>query len=152
MGKKISIDKSSNQTQLVGYLRNEIIEQLKLNITNKEIIIYPGAIKHIKERHPYAFKKYFHRLIEMINRPDYIGIAHYDNHKIEFIKTYKDNILIALKIEEDSHIFVSSMYIIEETVVEKRIETGRLYKINLGSLQGEKRNQYKNIKKYKSNS
>lgn len=147
MGKKINIDKTSNQTQLVGYIRNEIIEQLKLNITNKEIIIYPGAIRHIRDRHPYAFKKYFHRLIEMINRPDYIGIAHNDNHKIEFIKTYKDNILIALKIENGNHVFISSMYIIEENAIEKRVEAGKLYKLNLGSVQDEGRKHYKNIRK-----
>jgi len=149
MGKKISIDKTSNQTQLVGYLRNEIIEQLGLNITSKEIIIYPGAIRHIRERHPYAFKKYFHRLIEMINRPDYIGIARRDHHKIEFIKKYKENILVALKMEEGNHIFVSSMYSVEESAIKKRVEEGGLYQVNLGQERQRNRKHYKNIKKHK---
>ena len=149
MGKKINIDKASNQTQLVGYMRNEILEVLKLEMFNKEIIIYPGAIKHIRERHPYAFKKYFHRLIEMINKPDYIGIADKENYKIEFIKTYKDNILVALKIDAGNHVFISSMYIIEESAIEKRIETGRLYKISLGATPDKEKKHYKNIKRYK---
>ncbi len=149
MGKKINIDKTSHQTQLVGYLRNEIINQLEIDIVSKEIIIYPGAIKHIKERHPYTFKKYFHKLIEIIKVPDYIGIVDTEPYKIELIKNYKDNILVAIKIEEDHEAFISSMYIIAQTALEKRIESGRLYKINLGSAADLGRKRYKNIKKYK---
>ncbi|WP_070000874.1 PBECR3 domain-containing polyvalent protein [Cellulosilyticum sp. I15G10I2] len=149
MGKKINLDKMSRQTQLVGYIRNEIIEQLELSINTKEIIIYPGVIKHIRERHPYTFRKYFHKLVEIIRSPDYIGAVYKDYHRIEFIKNYKDNILVALKVEENSPIFISSMYIITENAIEKRIETGKLHPIHLSSEIDVGKKQYKNIKRYK---
>ena len=149
MGKKINLDKASNQTQLVGYMRNEILEELKLDIVNKEIIIYPGVIRHIKERHPYAFKKYFHRLIEAISKPDYVGLADKDSCKMEFIKSYKDNLLIALRVEEGNHIFISSMYIIEAQAVKKRLESGRLFKVSLGGYNHKEKVHYKNIKRFK---
>ncbi len=149
MGKKINLDKMSRNTQLVGYIRNEIIEKLQLNIINKEIIIYPGAIKHIRERHPYTYKKYFHKLVEIIQKPDYIGIAHNDYYRLEFIKNYGDNILVALKMEGNSIVFISSMYIITENAIKKRIMAGKLYPISLGSISDTGKKQYKNIKKYR---
>lgn len=149
MSKKINLDKMSRQTQLVGHIRSEIIEHLELDLIHKEVIIYPGVIKHIKERHPYTFKKYFYRLVDMIRMPDYIGIGHRNNSTIELIKNYKDYILVALKIQEGRPIFIASMYIITENAMKKRLDAGKLYQVQLDEILDSNKTHYKNIKRYK---
>ena len=149
MGKKINLDKMSRQTQLVGYISHEMIKDLQLNITHEEIIIYPGAIKHIRERHPYTFKKYFYKLAEIIQSPDYIGVSDKDSKRIELIKKYKDHVLVALKVEENNTVFISSMYIITENAIEKRVEAGKLYQVHFHMSKELEKRYYKNIKSYK---
>ncbi|MGL6175071.1 MAG: PBECR2 nuclease fold domain-containing protein [Cellulosilyticaceae bacterium] len=147
MGRNNIIEENKLSAQPVGILRDEILDRLKLQIENTQIIIYPGAVRHIKKKHPHAFKMYFSKIPEIIQDPDYIGISSQKPQRIELIKKYKDNILLALKFDENYNLFISSMYIIEETRIDKRLTYGRLEAIKLEQQNAYKKGKYKNLVK-----
>lgn len=148
MSKNIVIEENKFNAQTVGMIRNEVLEKLELQIENKQIIIYPGAVRHIKRRHPHAFKMYFSKIPEVIQNPDYIGVSSQSPKRIELVKKYKDTILVALKFDDDLNLFVSSMYIIEDNRVDKRIVYGRLEAIKSMDYEENKKGKYKNMPKY----
>ena len=116
------------QTQVVGLLPKGISALLQLEEKKKEVILYSGAIKHMRERHPYAFKKYFNRLSQIVENPDYIGLEGQEIRSFELIKCYRDIVLVALRLEEGV-IFVLSLYIIEESMLKKRLELGKVKEV-----------------------
>lgn len=134
MTPKIIVTEACYKTQLVGYLEGET-----------KVVIYPGAIRHIKRRHRYAFKKYFTKLPMIIDAPDYRGNK--NGESIELIKKYKDYVLVALKYNEKEELFVSSMYIIEAYRIEKRLEQGKMTKVvQRNESQKQRKQSYKNRK------
>lgn len=145
MKKHIVLEENKYVTQIAGILGEEVAEKLDLEGKQKEILIYPGAIKHIKKRHPHAFKCYFRKMPEILGDPDYIGMSGQNPARIEIVKRYKDSILVALKYNENNQLFVSSMYIIEDNRIEKRMSYGRLMPIEVTSTtQKATKQRYKN--------
>lgn len=148
MTKKITLTETKYTTQLAGYLSEKVMEELNLCEKIREVVIYPGAIKHIKNRHSHAFKAYFNKIPMIIEEPDYVGISGKGEKRLEFVKQYKDYVLVALKYNDEGMLFVSSMYIIEPNRVVKREDYGRLTKILYESNSYRKHKQkYKNIKR-----
>lgn len=149
MGRAIVIKENKPMIQRIGNIRVEILDILNLTIENRQIVIYPGAVRHIKKRHPHAFKVYFSKIPEVIESPDYVGMSSQDPKRIELIKKYKDSILVALKLDEDSNLFVSSMYIIEENKIDKRLTYGRLElvsEIDINTLRDESKDEFEDAK------
>ena len=51
---------------------------------------------------------------------------------IELIKRYKDNILIGIKLDKSSnYLYISTMYNIQESKIQRRLHSGRLKKFNI---------------------
>lgn len=148
MGKDVNLEENRYTTQIIGRVPSEVWDILGLTMENKEVFIYPGAIRHIKKRHPHAFKLYLKKIPEVIQYPDYIGMSSQNPKRIELIRKYKDNVLVALKVDENYNLFVSSMYIIENSRVEKRVEYGRLQPIKLEKLSIQKKQKYRNPAQY----
>ncbi|MGL4363423.1 MAG: PBECR2 nuclease fold domain-containing protein [Cellulosilyticaceae bacterium] len=126
MKKQRELKISNYNTQVAGKIHEEIENLLQIDVNEYEILLYPGVIKHIKKRHTYAFKNYFKKIVEIISQPDFIGRSTENKNRFEFIKKYKDNVLLAMKVNENKQIFISSMYIIEGNRIEHRINDGRL--------------------------
>ena len=57
---KIVLVEDTHDIQVVGKLKQEYIDILKLSLPCADIYMYPGAIKHLKKKHNEDFKKYFH--------------------------------------------------------------------------------------------
>ncbi len=130
MRRKDVLEENHYITQVAGVLKGEILEKIALQQITQTIIVYPGAIQHMKKRHPHAFRLYFRKIPEILAYPDFIGLSGKDGQKrIEVVKQYKDSILLALKYNDKGELFVSSMYIIEEKRIEKRKSYGRLIPI-----------------------
>lgn len=146
MGRAIVIKENKPMTQSIGNIRVEILDRLNLPIENRQIVIYPGAVRHIKKRHPHAFKVYFNKIPEVIESPDYVGMSSQDPKRIELIKKYKDNILVALKLDDESNLFVSSMYIIEENRIDKRVTYGRLELVSIIEMKEQGKDDYEDVK------
>lgn len=120
----------------VGYLRQKVAKELGIDFTG---VIYasPGVLKHIMKRHGKQFDtrnkgSIIEWMKEILDKPDYIGI--YNNKggqtAIEFIKKMYTNLLLGIEIdEENSYIYVSTMYPIADRKISNKLYSGRLIEI-----------------------
>jgi hypothetical protein len=125
------IKKDTHEVQEIGTLEKRIVKLLKLDYQCRKIILNPGAIKHIKGKHPEDFKKYFFRIPDIIKFPDYIGKNPRIPNSIELVKRFDDFLLISIIKGTNGLLYLSSLYSIGIYTVNKRLLTGRLTKINL---------------------
>ena len=114
----------------VGEYNKRFNELLKINITQQKIFRSTGLVAHlIKHKHINCLK-YMDRISEIIENPDYIGInPNEKNDSIELVKIYDDNILVGIKVDTSSNsLYVSTMFDIQESKLQRRIHSGRLIK------------------------
>ena len=143
----MEIGAKKNTTQDLGKLRKESRTLLSVYPIEGSIKLYPNVIKHIKRRHPHAFKEYIHKIPEILELPDYIGISEEECVRIELIKEYKDMVLLALKLDPDHQLFVCSLYIIEPNRVAIREKYGRLLPVAFEKNGKKTKQRYKNTRK-----
>jgi phage-Barnase-EndoU-ColicinE5/D-RelE like nuclease3 len=128
MTDRIVLEEFTSKIQTVGYLRQDIIDLLGIPLPAKEILMYPGAIKHMKKR-PEHFEMYFQRIPDIINNPDYIGVHPSELNSIEFVKVLEGNVLVAVKLDPKGYLYLSSMYELTPSKVPKRLKSGRLIQV-----------------------
>lgn len=131
-------------TQCVGTLRKEIEEVLEINMTEKKILIYPSTVRHIKTRHPHIYREYLKKIPEILDTPDYVGVSFENPTRLEFIKQYKECLLVALKVDSQGNLYVSSMYAIDKERIEKRLSYGRLKHLEVCPACKKKKQRYRN--------
>lgn len=131
-------------TQCVGMLRREVEVALEINMEEKKILIYPSTLKHIRTRHPHVYREYLKKLPEILAEPDYVGISFENPTRLEFIKEYKECLLVALKIDSQGNLYVSSMYAIDKDRIEKRLSYGRLKNLEINPVYKKKKQRYRN--------
>jgi hypothetical protein len=119
--------------RIVGYITQEIIDILNLDIKNNTpIYIGDSNIEHIKNRHRYEFDKYFNDIEIILNSPDYIGLNPKDG-SILYVKLYKINgeyIRIAVKITSHGMCFAKTLHLLSTCNAERYIEKGTLIKLD----------------------
>lgn len=120
------LEEHPSKEQFVGTLRQDIIDLLKLELPAGNILINPGAIKHMK-----IFKQYFQSIPDIISNPDYVGINPTEPNSVELVKVFSDNILVAIKLDRWGNLSFSSIYDIKPGKLENRLASGRLKKILL---------------------
>jgi len=126
---KIVLKENTHEIQVVGKLKQEYIDALKISLPCAEIYMYPGAIKHLKKKHNEDFKKYFHSIPEIIEKPDYIGVNPKEPNSIELVKVIEKDVLVAVKLDPSGYLYFSSMYELTPSKVPKRLASGRLIKL-----------------------
>ena len=122
----MNIKENTHEVQEIGTLEKKIIRLLGLNFSCRKVMINPGAIKHIKKKHPGAFKKYFARLPEIIALPDYVGKNLLISDSVELVKRLKGVVLVSIIKGSNGLLYVSSFYSIGEFTLRKGISSGRL--------------------------
>lgn len=71
-GKVILNAKGEIQVHLVGKINKEIYKCITVEIATDEVIITNERIKHIQERHPDDYERYYRYLKEIVEHPQYI--------------------------------------------------------------------------------
>lgn len=68
----------------------------------------------------------------IIKNPDYVGTSPSEKDiSIEYVKSYEDNVLVAVKLNRKKSVFyIASIYIISEYKLESRVKSGRLIRID----------------------
>jgi len=100
------------------------------NPLHKDFIYQSEGLRiHISKRHPEALK-YFEKISEIIEFPDYIGVNPNENvPSFELVKIFDDNIQIGIKLDcEQDYLFVATLHPITSSKLEHRIKSGRLKK------------------------
>ena len=120
------------KSKIVGILKNKYLLKLKIKNCNcKKVFLNPGVKKHIKQRHPGDYRKYFKDISKIVSSPDYIGInSKHSKNSIEMVKSYKDeDLLLAITINNNGYLYISSLYDIGNDKVDKRLNSGRLIRV-----------------------
>jgi hypothetical protein len=120
------LSENTNKIQVVGKLRQEIIDLLGLTLVAGYILMYPGAIKHIKCKRPDDFNRYFQRIPDIISKPDYVGVHPTEPNSVEFVKVIDNDVLVAVTLAPEGYLYLSSMYVLTPAKVPKRLKSGRL--------------------------
>ena len=90
------------------------------------IYVSHGFSVHIKKRHPNC-TRYVERISEIIEGPDYIGHNPNEPDSIELIKTFDQNIQIAIKLDMKlNYLYVASLYEVKQGKINRRLMSGRL--------------------------
>jgi len=114
----------------VGEYNKEFNNLLNIDITQTQIFRSVGLQTHLIKRNHQDCLQYLDQISEIINNPDYIGInPNEKDSSIELIKQYDDNVLIGIKVDNSADIlYVSTMYTVQQSKLERRIHSGRLIK------------------------
>lgn len=114
----------------IGEYNKEFNNLLNIDITQTQIFRSVGLQTHLIKRNHQDCLQYLDRISEIINNPDYIGInPNEKDSSIELIKQYDDNVLIGIKVDNSADIlYVSTMYTVQQSKLERRIHSGRLIK------------------------
>lgn len=105
-----------------------------LNTSYEAFAIYQskGLLSHLLKRKHYIAVKYIDDIPEILNKPDYIGIY---NGSLEFIKCYKDNIFISVKLDTklNKH-YIATAFDVKQGKIESYVRNGRLKKVKINML------------------
>ena len=120
-----------NDNRIVGYISKEVAE-LEIDVKEGDAIyLSDTAINHIRETHSDAYMKYFDSIEDIIEHPDYIGVAGAYAPSIEYIKCYEnngENVNIAVRASKGGTLYLRSMFLIEEGRINDYIKKGILRK------------------------
>lgn len=126
---------------VIGKLSDEVISFLKeKNTTNNsldnlkpcDILLWNNRIEYT-EKHKGNFRtaEEYYRCIEnipnIIENPDYIGLHPHDN-SIQYIKTFNDIVLVAVRITQTGNISYRTLYPITESQLKDYLRKNRAWK------------------------
>lgn len=120
----------------IGKLNKDIYKCIMDDIADEEVIITDERIRHIQERHPNDYERYYTYIPEIINNPDYILEANKPN-TVEVLKEIEEQgekfkLILRLKIENDPKDYknsIMSFWHIGETTWRKNLKKKKiLYK------------------------
>ena len=122
-----SIGKIDNSK--IAFLKKKCPE-LSDKIDNRTIIMWKDRIEHIK-KHTYdnsnlSVEEMCEIIPEIIDKPDYLGVKQKDS-SLQFIKRYKDNILVAVRIDGKGRLSFRTMYTITKSQLADYIRKGRAW-------------------------
>lgn len=88
--------------------------------------------KHLLKRNHIDALKYFDKIEDILEEPDYVGINPNEKSEcLEYIKVFDKNILVALKIHSSEEFYyIPSMYTITDYKLQSRLFSGRLKKVD----------------------
>ncbi len=113
----------------VGFYNHDFNKILNTEIKQSKIIRSEGLISHLIKRKHFIALKYIDSIPDIIKNPDYIGINpnEKENASIEFVKCFKDNILLGIKVDSiKDRLYVSTMYDISDSKLKRRLHSKRL--------------------------
>ena len=120
----------------IAHISKQIIDILNLNLPpNTPVYIGANNIKHIKNRHPYEFDKYYQDISRIINNPDYVGLNPKDN-SILMVKLFQiDNeyIRVAVKVTSKNICYAKTLHLLSSCNAERYLEKGTLKKLDTKS-------------------
>ena len=114
----------------VGKYNKRFNGLLNINIAQEDIYRSKGLITHLVKRNHSNCLKYIDYIEDIILHPDYVGVN--PNEKtpsIELVKRYDYNVLLGIKVDLSTNsLYVSTMFDIQESKIQRRLHSGRLVK------------------------
>ncbi|MBR5400773.1 MAG: hypothetical protein IK102_03080 [Treponema sp.] len=111
----------------ISILNNQITSLLGIQ---NEIKVYrsKGLLTHLINRKHFIAAKYIDFIPDILADPDYIGGG---KEKIEFVKCFKNSILLSIKLDNTKGImYVSTMFEVKQSKIDSYCKKGRLIKLD----------------------
>lgn len=125
----INIDPYSTTSQIAGKIPEAVVNYYEISCHSYEVYMTPGFLKHLKKRNHWdIFMSYYQDIPSMIANPDYVGQNPKEPNSIELYKTLNDFLLVPVKLNMSSYLYLSSFYGLDNGAnkIEKRLRTGRI--------------------------
>jgi hypothetical protein len=128
----ININPYATETQLVGIIPECIIKHYSIQCAGPEVYMPPGVLKHLKkpkQNHWNDFMTYHQDIPAMIAAPDYVGQNPKEPNTVELYKVVSDHVLLPIKFNTDTGLFLSSFYILDNGAdkIQKRLRVSRIH-------------------------
>lgn len=118
----------SEKLIFVATLKKNLLKVLKIKDVEVKIYRSKGLLAHLLNRKHFIAAKYFDYIKDIIESLDYIGG---NQTKIEFVKCFKDNIFLSVKIDTSKGLYyVSTMFDIKLSKIDSYCKSGRLHKLD----------------------
>ncbi len=112
----------------IAKFSQKLADFLRISISERSVFRSKGLLSHLLKRKHYTAAKYLDFLSDIIQQPDYAGFS---GETIELVKCFKNNIFISISLDVSKDIYyVSTMYDINSSKLEKYCNTGRLLKVD----------------------
>ena len=114
-------------------INKKIMEELGIVTDVNKIVISKGLKSHIEKHNHKNVLKYFDKIQEILESPDYIGInPRKKQTSLECIKILDDNVLVAVKLDtKRNYFYTPSMYDITDSKLKTLLESGRIKKYKI---------------------
>lgn len=125
MDKLINVGKFNTQYNLI----------LGTSFDEYDIYRDKGLIAHLLKRKHNTAIKHLDDISEIISDPDYIGKNPKQPNSIEFVKCYKRNMLLGVKVDlSKGYMYVATMHEITAAIIERYVNSGRLKEVDKNKL------------------
>ena len=114
----------------VATLKKEFLSKIGFKPCENDIDIYrsKGLLSHLLKRKHYTAAKYLDFIPEILTAPDYAGT---NNGQIEFVKIFKDNIFVSVKLDiAKNTYYIATLFDIKISKIESYCKSGRLIKLS----------------------
>ena len=113
----------------VGKISTEVIKLLDLPLSeNTPIYVGITNIAHMAKEHSYEFNRFYDKIPQIISTADYVRLKK-DDGSIEYIKSFKKYIKLAVRIAGDGNYYTRSLYFIETNRFENLLKKGELKRL-----------------------
>lgn len=126
----IEINIHATEVQIVGVIPESIINHYSIHCKSLEVYMPPGVLKHLHKRgHWNDFVTYHQEIPNIIALPDYVGQNPKESNTVEIYKVINDHVILPIKLNEESGLFLSSFYILDNGAdkIIKRLRTKRIH-------------------------
>ena len=109
---------------------------LDIDIAELDIYRSTGLPAHMVKRKHFNCLKYIDDIPDILENPDYLGVNPNEKDKsIEFVKKYSKNVLLGVKLEkEGQYLYISTMYEVQESKLNRRLYSGRLKEMSVDNV------------------
>lgn len=110
----------------IAFLKDKCPDLLE-KIGNRTIIMWKDRLDHLK-KHSYdgshlSVEEMCELIPKIIDKPDYLGVRKKDL-SVQFIKRYKENILVAVRMDGKGRLLFRTMYTITESQLSDYLNKG----------------------------
>ena len=126
----IIINPYATVTQIVGQVPISVVNYYSIQSIRNDVYLPPGVLKHLQKRgHWPDFLKYHQDIPNIISTPDYAGQNPKEPGTIELYKTMSDHVLLAIKMNPTTGLFIGSFYTLDNgaSKIQKRLRVGRIF-------------------------
>ena len=116
---------------LVGEYNPSLNELTGLRLGRMPVYQSKGMQSHMMKKKHFKALKYINDVSSIILAPDYVGTDNSkDDPTIMFVKRYKDNIMIALRLSpSERYLYIATMYDIADNKIDRLVYSGRLKQV-----------------------